>query len=166
MITFKAVILWLHLTTVVVWVGGMFFMTLVLLPMLRCSTSSHRDLFSIIDGAVKRFQTISWEAVGIILLTGIFNLINVGLERDFNFSAAYIHIVATKFFLLIIIIAIQSFQSYNLLPGMISRLSSGDKLPAGTDSFDKFRKRTMLLSIPKLLLAGLVIYLGLSLEYR
>ena len=147
MLTFKAVILWLHLTTVVIWVGGMFFVTLILLPMLQRSTSSHRDLSNILDGTVKRFQTISWEAVGIILLTGIFNLINVGLERDFNFSAAYIHIVATKFFLLIIIIAIQSFQSYHLSPGMISQ-------------------RTVLLSIPKLLLAGLVIYLGLSLEYR
>lgn len=150
----------------VVWVGGMFFMTLVLLPMLQCSTSSDRGLSRIIDGAVKRFQTLSWEAVGIIILTGIFNLINVGLERDFNFSEAYLHTVATKFFLLIIIIAIQSFQSYNLIPGMISTLSSDDKLPARTDSFDRFRKRTMLLSVPKLLLAGLVIYLGLSLEYR
>ena len=143
-------------------------MTLVLLPMLQCSTSSDRGLSRIIDGAVKRFQTLSWEAVGIIILTGIFNLINVGLERDFDFSEAYLHTVAAKFFLLIIIIAIQSFQSYNLIPGMISTLSSssGDKLPARTDSFDRFRKRTILLSVPKLLLAGLVIYLGLSLEYR
>lgn len=155
MFTFEAIILWLHLTTVVIWVGGMFFMTSVLLPMLQCSTPSQRDVSSIIDRTVKRFQTISWEAVGIISLTGIFNLINVGLERDFNFSPAYLYTVATKLLLLIVIIAIQSYLSYSLFPRLITVPSSHDRL----------RKRAMLLSVPQLVLAGLVIYLGLGLKY-
>jgi uncharacterized membrane protein len=141
---------------VVIWVGGMFFMTSVLLPMLQCSTSSQTDVSRIIDRTVKRFQTISWEAVGIITLTGVFNLINVGLENHFNFSAAYLYTVATKLLLLIVIIAIQSFVSYSLFPRLITAASSHDRL----------RKRAMLLSVPQLALAGSAIYLALSLKYR
>ena len=164
--TFKTFILWLHLTAVIVWFGGMVLVTLLLLPMLQCSTSSPRDYSRIIERTVKRFQTISWEAVGIILLTGVFNLINVVLGRGFNFSATYLHIVAIKLSLLVVVIAIQSFQSYSILPKLVSAQSSDDKLPTKSDSFDRLRKKTIWLSISNLALAGVVIYLGLGLKYQ
>ena len=163
-LTFKTFVLWLHLTAVVIWLGGMFFMTLVLVPMLRRSTFSQREFSEVIERTVKRFQTISSEAVGIILLTGIFNLINAGLG-EFSFSSAYLQTVATKLLLLVVIIGIQSIQSYRILPKLISAPSSDDKLPAGSNSFDRLRKTTILLSTLNLVLAGCVIYLGLGLKY-
>ena len=165
MLTFETFILWLHLTVAVIWLGGMFFMTLVLLPMWH-STSSPKEFSGIIERTVKRFQTISWEAVGIIFLTGIFNLTNAGLAREFNFSATYLHIIIAKLLLLVAIVANQSFQSYSILPKLASAPSWDDKLPANSDSFDRLRKKTMFLSILNLILAGSVIYLGLGLKYQ
>ena len=142
-------------------------MTLVLLPLLQRSTFSPREFSGIIERAVRRFQTISWEAVGIIFLTGIFNLINAGLVRDFNFSAAYMQVVAIKLLILVTIIASQSFQSYRILPKIFSPAATPDTgLPIGSDSIDKLRKKAMLLSILNLVLAGSVIYLGLGLRYQ
>ena len=142
----------------------MFFMTFVLLPMWQRSASSPGEFSGLIERIVKRFQTISWEAVGIIFLTGIFNLTNAGLVRGFDFSAAYLHIVATKLLLLVVIVANQSFQSYSIFPKLASAPSSDYKLPA--NSFDRLRKKTMILSILNLVLAGSAIYLGLGLKYQ
>lgn len=141
-------------------------MTFVLLPLLQRSTSSPREFSGIIERTVRRFQTISWEAVAIIFITGIFNLTNAGIVREFNFSAAYLHVVATKLLLLVVIIAIQSFQSYSILPKLICAPSSDENLPSRSDSFDRVRKKTIFLSMLNLVLAGSVIYLGLGLKYQ
>ena len=137
-------------------------MTLVLPSILQRSTTFTREFSGIIERTARRFQNISWEAVGVIFLTGIFNLINVGLERDFDFSSAYMRVVATKLFLLVTIIAIQSFQSYRVLPKIFSAAAT----PLGFDSIEKLRKKAMLLSILNLVLAAMVIYLGLGLRYQ
>ena len=141
----------------------MFFTTLVLLPMLQRTTSAQREFSALIERTVKRFQTISSKAVGIIFLTGIFNLINASLG-EFSFSSAYLYTVATKLLLLVVIIAIQSVQSYSTLPKLISVQSSDDGSPAASTSFDRLRRKTILLSILNLVLAGFVIYLGLGLK--
>ena len=141
-------------------------MTFVLFPIWQRSASSPGEFSGLIERTVKRFQTISWQAVGIIFLTGIFNLTNAGLVRGFDFSAAYLHILATKLLLLVVIVGNQSFQSYSLLPKLASAPSSDYKLPARLYSFDRLRKKAMILSVLNLVLAGLAIYLGLGLEHQ
>jgi uncharacterized membrane protein len=165
--TFKTIILWLHLSAVVVWIGGMFFATLLLLPLLKRSTSFPLELSGTIKRTVQRFQNISWEAVGIIFLTGIFNLINVGLVNSFNFTTTYIRLVGLKLLLLVTIIVVQSFQSYRLLPQIFSALATPhDAMSIRSDSIDKMRNKTILLSILNLVLAAMVIYIGLGLRYQ
>ena len=137
-------------------------MTFVLLPLVRRSTG-----FSEIERIARRLQNISWEAAGIIFLTGIFNLINTALVRGFSFSSVYMRVVALKLTLLVTIIAIQSFQSYRVLPKIFSAEPTPDSgLPPGSDSIDKLRKKAMLLSILNLVLAAMLIYLGLGLRYQ
>ena len=140
-------------------------MTFVLLPLLQRSTSFPIELSGRIERAARRFQNISWEAVGIIFLTGIFNLINTALVRGVNFSSVYMRIVALKLLLLVTIVAIQSFQSYRVLPKIFSAPPTpGPGL--SSDSIDKLRKQATLLSILNLVLAATLIYLGLGLRYQ
>ena len=142
-------------------------MTLVLLPLLQRSTSFPAEFSGIIERTARRFQNISWEAVGIIFLTGIFNLINAAPVRDFNFSSAYIGVVSIKLLLLVTIIAIHLFQSYRVIPKIFSALATPDTaLSPRSASFGKLRKKAMLLSILNLVLAAMVIYLGLGLRYQ
>ena len=142
-------------------------MTFILLPLLKRSTSFPTELSGIIERTARRFQNISWESVGIIFLTGIFNLINEALLRDFDFSSAYMRVVALKLLLLVTIIAIQSFQSYRVLPKIFSATPTPDTgWSIGSDSIDNLRNKAMLLSILNLVLAAMVIYLGLGLRYQ
>jgi len=140
-------------------------MTFVLLPLLQRSTSFPIEFSGTIERVVRRFQNISWEAVGIIFLTGIFNLINTALVRGVNFSSVYMRIVALKLLLLVTIVAIQSFQSYRVLPKIFSAPPTPDS-GLSSDSIDKLRKKATLLSILNLVLAAMLIYLGLGLRYQ
>ena len=167
MFTFKTLILWLHLGAAAIWIGGMFFTASILLPLLQRPTSFPIELSETIARTVRRFQNISWEAAGIIFLTGIFNLINAGLVNNFNFSTAYARLVGIKLILLITIIAVQSFQSYRVLPEVFSALATPtDPMSLRPDSVDRPRKRAMYLSILNIVLAAMVIYMGLVLRYQ
>lgn len=62
-------ILWFHLLAAVVWIGGMLFLSLVAVPVLkpRSSGPGHADLFR---AMAIRFRPIVWMAVVTLLCTG------------------------------------------------------------------------------------------------
>jgi putative copper export protein len=67
-----------HILAAMVWLGGMWFFVIVGAPTLRRIESAElrRDLFS---GLGKRFRTVGWICIGILLATGLANLYFAGL---------------------------------------------------------------------------------------
>ena len=62
-------LVWLHLLAAVVWIGGMVFLSLVLVPMLKQEPfAAQRGL--LIKTAAVRFRAIVWGAIAVLLLTG------------------------------------------------------------------------------------------------
>ena len=84
---------------------------LVVLPAARRANAS--DLAVAI---VRRFQRLSRELLLVIVLTGIFNLINVGLPVRFSFPEPYLWIVGGKVALLALMAGNQAWFSYSLVP--------------------------------------------------
>ena len=62
-------LVWLHLLAAIAWIGGMLFLSGVLVPVLRCEPfASHRSvLFRALAG---RFRVVAWGAIAVLLLTG------------------------------------------------------------------------------------------------
>jgi len=63
------VLVWLHLLAAVVWIGGMVFLSLVLVPVLK------REPFAVQRGALiraaaLRFRVMVWISIGLLLTTG------------------------------------------------------------------------------------------------
>lgn len=63
------VLVWLHLLAAVAWIGGMVFLSLVLVPILK------REPFAaqrgaLIRAAALRFRLVVWSAIGVLLTTG------------------------------------------------------------------------------------------------
>ncbi len=75
-LSFHAFILWLHLLGAMVWVGGLVFLVLVVGPALKRATSV-REYLRLSLNLEGRFRAVMWPAVGVVLLTGLFNVINV-----------------------------------------------------------------------------------------
>jgi len=63
---------WLHILAMTVWLGGMFFLVLVVVPWLR--TGDRMNAAALIQETGERFRTVGWVALLLAFATGVFNL--------------------------------------------------------------------------------------------
>ena len=70
---------WLHLLAVIVWIGGMAFLVLVVVPWLR-KQGAATDAGEFLRETGERFRDVGWVCFAIIALTGTFNLYMRGVR--------------------------------------------------------------------------------------
>jgi len=63
---------WLHVVAAITWIGGMLFVALVMVPVLRREDPALRARLFKVTGV--RFRTIGWIALGVLVATGLGNL--------------------------------------------------------------------------------------------
>lgn len=74
-------VLFLHILAATVWIGGQITLA-VLVPLLR-------GVEGLATAAARRFQYLAWSAYAVLLITGIFNANNAGINwSDLNSTAA------------------------------------------------------------------------------
>ena len=166
MFTFTTFSLWLHVTAFVVWVGGRFALAFVLLPVIWSGLESPKEAARLVAMSVERFQRISREVIFVILLTGLFNLINAGIARGFNFSTTYLTLLAVKVSLFLVVVVIQFWQSLRLVPALVAVASDTESGSGAPQALKRLRKQFLTTSLLSVLLAGVLIFLGLALRYR
>jgi len=64
--------LWIHLTAVVVGIGGLGFFLLILLPSLGVLSTEQREALS--KAVAARFRWVSWAAITLLLISGLYNI--------------------------------------------------------------------------------------------
>lgn len=144
MFTFRSIVLWIHVAGIIVWVGGMIAIPFVVVPAVRRTVPDRAD--ELIEALVRRFQRLSRELVFLILLTGIFNILNSGAAVGFNYTGRFIQMVGAKLVLFIVMGANQLWYSLVLVPRRKTRHAAWSA--AGN-----------------VLLAAVVLFLGLTLRY-
>ena len=140
--------LWVHVLGVVVWLGGVLYQAHVVLPMAR------RDGVPLFADAARRQRPIGWTALGLVVLTGLFNVTRLGsLERVMESGAGLLLAGKLIFVLLLIAIAAQRDFTY------VVRL--GIALQTNEDPTPIVRTITRLDRV-SIVLAAAIIYLGLA----
>src|SRR5262245_6276700 len=114
----RAVILWLHLLAALTWIGGLLFQAMVVFPALgRGQLTAERLRFSL--SLEVRFRAIMWPAIGVLLFTGLVNLMNVwhaaGLV-DATLPAAFAPVLSAKLLLVLAMLALQAIQQLIVQP--------------------------------------------------
>lgn len=66
--------LFLHLLATVVWLGGLFLLTLLVWPETRRRLAGHPQRYRLLDGLRQRFQPLSWLSMLVLLVTGLFQM--------------------------------------------------------------------------------------------
>lgn len=71
--TIHLISIWLHILAAAVWIGGMAALGLLLVPLLRREQFQHvaRPL---LYASALRFRWIGWGALGVLIVTGLFNV--------------------------------------------------------------------------------------------
>ncbi len=60
-----------HILSAIIWIGGMFFLALAVVPATRTMPRSERaTLFGIVG---RRFRTVGWICIALLLVTGAIN---------------------------------------------------------------------------------------------
>lgn len=63
---------WVHILAATVWIGGMLFLVLVVVPWLR--SGARADAGAFLRETGQRFRNVSWVCFLVVLVTGTFNL--------------------------------------------------------------------------------------------
>jgi uncharacterized membrane protein len=140
--------LWLHVLGVVVWLGGLAYQVHVLAPAARVGQ------VTAFATAARRARPLAWTALGLVVLTGFYNVTRLGpLERVMESGAALV--LAAKLMLVLVIVALAGQRDFGQLPRLARDLA------AGRDTGSALRTIAWLDRIV-VLLGVVTIYLGLS----
>lgn len=144
MLTFRSVVLWIHLATIIVWIGGMVAIPFVIAPAVRRLLPERGD--DVVEALVLRFQRLSRELLFLVLLTGIFNVMNAGAATGFIYGDRFIRIVGAKLVLVIVLASNQAWYSLRLIPR-------------------RNRRAAAVSATANAVIAAVVLYLGLTLRF-
>jgi len=147
-VTTSLVSVWLHLLGVVAWIGGLMYQAHVLGPAAR------RDGAAPIVGLLRRARGVTWVAIALVVVTGLYNVTLLGpFDRVMQSGAALL--LALKFMLVLVAVAIAGQRDFAQLPRLTRAVATGED-PRPVLSAIAWMDRSVLL------LAVVIIYLGLA----
>ena len=167
LLSFREFILWLHLLGVVVWVGGLVFQVLVVEGALKRASSV--AWFRLSMSLEARFRSVLWPAVGLVLLTGLYNVMNLLYATALtggSVPSRFVHLLSIKLLLVVLMIGMQAVQRFALYPRTVAILArlAPDATADLSSEFLKLRHLSHLLSFLTVSLAVVVMLLGLLLR--
>jgi copper resistance protein D len=163
MYTFYLFSVWLHILAVAVWIGGMVFLTLVVVPIIR--RPEHRNVAAVlIHQTGIRFRGVGWACLGLLLLSGLFNLSFRGFAWTDMWSGwlwqdSFGNIIGVKLFLVGIILILSVWHDFVVGP-QATALWQADPTSAKAQ---QLRRQSGWFGRFNLLLALVVVALGVML---
>jgi len=147
-VSVRLVMLWVHLVGAVVWIGGLAYQTHVLLPAAR--RGDPRPFAE----AARRARPVTWTAVALVVLSGFYNVTQLGpLERVMQSGAGLM--LAAKFGLVIVAVAIAAQRDFAQVPILDAAVRHGGEATAPLRAVGRLDRVVLLLAL-------VVIYLGLA----
>jgi uncharacterized membrane protein len=144
----RLAILYLHLLGAVVWVGGLAYQSHVLLP------AAQRGAIGAFAEAAGRARPITWAAIGVVVLTGFYNVTQLGsLERVMETGTGLM--LAGKFTLVILAVALTSQRDFAHVTLLNAALASGADAAKPLRAIARLDRIVLLLTL-------VIIYLGLA----
>ncbi|MEK8089704.1 CopD family protein [Thermithiobacillus plumbiphilus] len=158
--------LWLHVASIVVWLGGMTFFVLVLMSVAR--TQAYRALApALIERIGLRFRTVAWFALGVLVLSGISNLYLLGASPAALLDSRFWQsppgrLLEVKLSLISVILILSVVHDFYIGPRSMT-LTQADKITSPES--ERLRRQAMLIGRVNFLLALMVLVLGLMLGH-
>jgi len=149
------VIVWLHLLSVVTWMGGLLFGSHLVAPRLARATEAERGL---LGDLLRRFRLVAWMAITLLIVTGSINLAQL-LRAAQPLEAGAGRLLALKLFLALIALYLAAHRDFALLPRLL-RASSPQEASRPLTTLRWF-DRIVLLLLLAILFLGLAVSRGI-----
>ena len=146
----RLVVLYVHVVSVVIWVGGLAYQAHVLLPAAR------RGAVAPFAEAARRARPVTWTAIALAVLTGFYNVTQLGsLARVMETGSGLL--LAAKFALVILAVALTSQRDFAQVTLLRGALATGGDARAPLRSITRMDRAVLLIAL-------VVIYLGLAIS--
>lgn len=120
---------WLHILAAVIWVGGMLFLSLIAAPILR-RVDSPLVRMELFREMARRFRVVVWACIGILILTGIGNVMYYG---DHTPGSPYQKVLHIKLGLVVLLVGMGVIHDFVIGPRAGRALSRNGLPPTGSD---------------------------------
>jgi uncharacterized membrane protein len=149
------VLTWLHVLAAVSWIGGMVFLSLVLVPVLRRDGVAAQRIVLFRTIAV-RFRALVWGSIAVLLGTGLLLLLHRGIALGDDVTT-WPRVLLVKLTLVVLLLLLTLLHDVVVGP----RVSQTMEIPdTARTSFD----RVLVLASPWLPRVSLVVALGVLLS--
>ena len=132
-----ALLMWAHLVSASIWVGGSIFIGIVLAPLLKTISESVEERVAIMIRVGRKFNKIAIPSLAILIATGLYNSSNILGRPQFLLSTNYGIILVIKIILVISLIVMfaihvriirteieKKIESKEMLPEIVQKLRS------------------------------------------
>ena len=134
---FDAILMWAHLVSASIWVGGSIFIGIVLAPLLKTISESVEERVAIMIRVGRKFNKIAIPSLAILIATGLYNSSNILSKPEFLLSTNYGIILVIKIILVISLLVMfaihvriirteieKKIESKEMLPEIVQKLRS------------------------------------------
>lgn len=153
---------WLHILAAIVWIGGMLFLVMVIVPWLR--KGDRAQAAAILRDTGHRFRNIGWACFGLLFATGLFNLYARGVRpgdflRGEWLASPFGHAVVIKLTLFAAVIAISAVHDFSVGP---RATEAAQRDPRGAEA-ERLRRTASYLGRANVLLSLMLVAMGVIL---
>jgi uncharacterized membrane protein len=151
----------LHVLAAITWIGGMFFLMLVVVPWLRGRDRASAALFLRETGM--RFRTVGWACFAVLLVTGTFNLWARGVRFSSFVDGAFLRspfgaAVTLKLATFALVLVVSGVHDFVLGPRATTLLHDDP----GSVQAERFRKQASRLGRLNAVLALLIVLFAVA----
>jgi uncharacterized membrane protein len=148
-------IFWLHMLATVTWIGGLVAISLLVLPAARV-TLGPADQLRLITAMQKRLEPIAWFSMGLLVVTGLFQLSsNPHYDGFLSTSGQWSIAILVKHSLAVIMAVTSAVQTWEVLPAIRRSLLRVER--ADPQELARLNRRETLLLRANLVLAVLIL---------
>jgi uncharacterized membrane protein len=150
-----ALIYWLHMLATVTWIGSLAAINLLVLPA-ASRTLKLADQLSFISALQKRLEPIAWFSMGLLIVTGLFQLsTNPHYDGFLSTSTQWSLSILIKHSLAVILAVTSAIQTWEVLPSIHRILLKKETADEG--ELAKLQRRELILLRVNLFLSALIL---------
>jgi uncharacterized membrane protein len=150
-----AVIYWLHMLATVTWIGSLAAINILVLP------ASHRtlklaDQLSFISALQKRLEPLAWFCMGLLLVTGLFQLSTSPHYNGFlSLSTQWSLAILVKHGFAVVMVVLSAIQTWEVLPAIQRTLLKKEK--AGEAELAALQRKELIILRVNLALSAVIL---------
>ena len=123
------IIVYVHILAALVWIGGMLFLALVVVPAVRPLPEVERG--ALVGAVGRRFRTVGWMCIALLLATGVANAAARGVTPQVFVSAPFLastfgRLLWLKLALVLLMIALSAVHDFVLGPASVRAIARRD----------------------------------------